>query len=294
MTIEEDLKKIIRKAYDTHVHIGPEIIPRRFTSQSLANYEKGKLAGCVAKNHFYPTAAMINEYDGIDLLGGVVLNNSLGGMNPEAVYAASIISPMPIMVWFPTVNAENFLIKNRFEIAPEWVEDKNIRLKTANEAKPVIVTDNGRLTDDAKKVIDMIARVRAILATGHISPDESLLVADYALSRGISVVVTHPIYQHIDMSVAQQLNLSRAGCFIEQSYSMYSMDGISIKRIADQIKAVGPSNIVLSSDVGQSFSLSPSEALEDFARLLMLEGLSLKDINRMLVINPRRLLGIEH
>jgi hypothetical protein len=292
MTEQQKIKAIIRRAYDVHVHIGPEIIPRRFNAQSLGKYEKNKIAGCVVKNHFYPTASMINGDEETDLLGGVVLNNGVGGMNPEAVYAASLISSKPIMIWFPTINAKNFLIKNKFEIAPEWVEDKNITLKSEGEARPVIVTRNSKLVSGAKLVIDMISNVGGVLATGHISPEESQMVAEYAISKGVKVIITHAIYQHIDMAVEQQTALAKLGCFIEQSYSMYSMDGIPISRIADQIKRVGVGSVILSSDVGQAFSVSPSEALEDFSRLLITEGFNIEELETMLVHNPKKLLGI--
>jgi hypothetical protein len=279
---------IVKQAIDLHVHVGPEIIPRRYTAQTLAKEERGKLAGVALKNHFYPTAAMFNEdqIEGIELYGGVVLNNAVGGMNPEAVYAASLVSRKPIVVWFPTINAEQFLKTNKYEIAPEWVEDKGLQLKSADETRPVQVTRNGTLLPETKAVIEMISRVGGVLATGHIAAEESVLVARYARSLKVPVIVTHPIYQHIRMSVEQQERLAELGCYMEQSYSMYSMDRISISDIAGQIKAVGARSVILTSDVGQTFSASPSAALTAFAKLLMAEGLTLVELEMMMVKNP--------
>lgn len=286
------IEDIIKQAIDLHVHIGPEIIPRKYTAQTLAEAERGKLGGAVLKNHFYPTAAMFDQQSikGIELYGSIVLNNAVGGMNPEAVYAASLVSKKPLIVWFPTINAEQFLRTNKYEIASEWVEDKSLKLKSAEETNPVKVTENSELLPETKQVIEMIAQVKGVLATGHIAAEESILVAKYARSLNVPVVITHPIYQHINMTVEQQEELAKLGCYMEQPYSMYSMDRISIKDIAEQIKAVGSASVILSSDVGQTFSPSPSEALKQFAEKLMAEGITLNDIKQMMVINPSQLL----
>ena len=290
--MNEAIKKIVRNAYDLHVHVGPEIIPRKYTAQSFAEAECSNLAGAVLKNHFYPTAAMSECRDakGVELFGSIVLNNSVGGMNGEAVYAASLVSRRPLIVWFPTINSEQFLKSNRYEIAPEWVKDKDLKLKAAKDVKPVRVTKNGKLLPETKQVIEMIAAVKGVLATGHISAAESMLVAQYARSLHVPVIVTHPVYQHIDMTIPQQKALAAIGCYLEQSYSMYSMDNIAISKIAQQIKLVGPFSVILSSDVGQMFSPPPSQALAEFASLLMGEGIVLKDIETMLIKNPKKLL----
>ncbi len=287
------IEDIIKQAIDLHVHIGPEVIPRKYTAQTLAEAEQSKLGGAVLKNHFYPTAAMFDQQsiNGIELYGSIVLNNAVGGMNPEAVYAASLVSKKPLIVWFPTINAEQFLRTNNYEIAPEWVEDKSLKLKSTDETTPVKVTEKGKLLPEAVQVIDMIAQVKGVLATGHIAAEESMLVANYARSLNVSVIITHPIYQHINMSIEQQKQLAQLGCYMEQPYSMYSMDGISIKEIAEQIKAVGPAWVILSSDVGQTFSPSPSEALKLYCELLLKEGITEDELKIMLVKNPRDFLN---
>ena len=283
---------MIRLAYDLHVHIGPEIIPRKYTANSLGLDQGGKLTGCALKNHFYATSPMINSdcSNNLDMIGGIVLNNAVGGLNPEAVYAASLVTKNPLIVWLPTINAEHFLKNNKFEIAPEWVTDKSLKMKSAKETKPAIVTKNGKLLDKTKLVINMVKQINGILATGHISPLESSMIAKYARSLDIPVIITHPIYQHINMPISQQKKLAALGCYIEHTYSMYSLDGISIKKIVKQIKAVGVKSVIVTSDVGQIFSPSPSDALADFSMKLIENGLSISDLSTMLVTNPRLLI----
>lgn len=47
--MNEKIKKIVEQAYDLHVHIGPEIVPRKYTAQAPAVAERDKLAGAVLK-----------------------------------------------------------------------------------------------------------------------------------------------------------------------------------------------------------------------------------------------------
>ena len=282
------IKDIIKQSIDIHVHIGPEIIPRKFTVSDLIKSEKGKIRGMVLKNHFYPTSpfiAEISDSEDLILFGGIVLNNSVGGLNPEAIYSSSLIIDKPIMVWFPTINAANFLNKSEFEIAPELVNKKEFKARKAKDVKPV------KLDKKIIAVLKTIKTTNSILATGHISWAESVALIDLALKIGIKkIVITHPIYQRIDMPIKVQKDLAKKGCFIEQSYSMYVIDKIPIAEIANQIKEVGSQSVILSSDVGQTFSPSPSKALEKFATLLEKGEITRNALYQMLVKNPRTLL----
>lgn len=276
------------------MHIGPEPIPRKYTVQELVNEEENKIAGFVLKNHFCSTAPFIKEAKntkGIELFGGIVLNNAIGGLNPEAIYAASLLTDKPLIVWFPTINAENFLRQSKYEIAPEWINDKSFQARNAKDVKPVVVARNGQLTRETINVLKAIKKYKTILATGHIAWQESVLLVNEALKLGVTkIVVTHPIYQRINMSIKVQKELAEKGCFIEIPYSMYAIDKISVDKIARQIRIVGPQSIILSSDVGQTFSYSPSIALTKFANKLIEQGINYKELYSMLVTNPRLLM----
>lgn len=294
--MKQTIQNIIKQAIDIHLHIGPECIPRKYTVSTLIKSEQEKLGGCVLKNHFYPTFPFIQESETkkMELFGGIVLNKALGGLNTEVIYASSLLSNKPLMVWFPTIHAENFLKQSMYEIAPEWVQKKGFKARKAQDVAGVPISRNGKLVKEAISVLKTIKDTKSVLATGHISWKESVLLVNQAIQMGIEkIVITHPIYQRIAMPIEIQKELSKKGCFIEQSYSMYSIDKIPIKEIAQQIKEVGYTYVVLSSDVGQTFSPSPSKALSFFANLLQKEGITENELFTMLVKNPRKLLGID-
>lgn len=292
MTIDS----IIRRSIDLHVHIGPEIIPRKFTVPTVIAQQTGRIAGMALKNHFFSTVPFMNEINSskLMLLGSVVLNNFVGGINPDAVYAASTLTKRPFIVWFPTVSSNQFLKNSQWEIAPEWVQRKGFIARASNAVDGIdILGANGKLKNEAMRVLKVTKQTKAVLATGHISWKESLALVKTAIALGVKkIVVTHPIYQKIAMPIAVQKQLATYGAKIEHCFSMYSIDNIPISEIASQINAVGYNNCIISSDVGQTFSPSPSEALKKFSQLLIEEDVSLGHLTTMLVDNPKKLISV--
>lgn len=283
-----NIRKLVSRAYDLHYHIGPEIIPRKFDSVSdLIRAEKGKIKGIALKNHFYPTQPFITGYAGntdIDLIGGIVLNSFQGGLNPEAVYANSLLSTKPTIVWLPTVSAKHFLDESEYEIAPEWVGSKNFSARKARDVEPVLIDHK------INAVLQAIKDCNSVLATGHISWEETVNVVKKANAINLEkIIVTHPIYDRINFPIQEQIKLTKLGAKMEHCYSMFSIDKIPVEKIAEQIKAVGAENCVLSSDVGQKFSPSSSEALFIFAEMLTEQGITFNELAVMLVQNPKAL-----
>ncbi len=107
------------------------------------------------------------------------------------------------------------------------------------------------------------------------------------------IIVTHPIYQRIAMPLEVQQELARKeGVYIEQCYSMYLIDDIPLKEIAMQIKAIGAEKCLLTSDMGQINSPSPSQAIKTFTELLKEQGITEQELMVMGEVNPRKLLGL--
>ncbi|MEK6839455.1 MAG: DUF6282 family protein, partial [Nanoarchaeota archaeon] len=288
--------EIIKNAVDLHVHIGPEIIPRKFTLPDLVEYEKGKIKTIAVKNHFFPTVFSGNliSSEKPSITHSVALNLSNGGFNSEIIKASCELANAPIIVWFPTIHAQNFLEKSDYEIAPEWFEDKNFKARKSNLIKGLNVFDeSGNLKPEVINVLKVIKETDSILATGHISWKESKSLVEFATKKLKlkKIIITHPIYQKIDMPLEIQKELANLGAFIEVPFSMYSIDKIPIEKLIEHIKTVSSKNVILSSDVGQTFSKSPSEALEEFIDLLSEQGISEKEIDVMLVKNPNCLVS---
>jgi hypothetical protein len=293
-----DYKEILKQSIDLHVHVGPEIIPRKFTLPELLEYEKGNLKGIGIKNHFFPTVAM-NSIVGTNnapfVINSIVLNRYVGGFNPDAIRATAALSENPIIVWFPTLHTEKFLNSQKFEIPEEWIESKmrkKIKLRPTKDIKPLFIFDKGgEISQEVETVLQTIKECNAILATGHLQWEEVQALVKVAVEKiGIKkIILTHPIYQKIDMPIEVQKELVELGAVVEHCYSMYSIDDIPIQKIVQQIREVGAKNCIISSDVGQIFSKSPSEALADFMFLLEKAGITERETTMMMVDNPAKL-----
>ena len=77
-------------AIDIHAHSDPDSRPRSIDAIDLARLAKQRgMRGLVLKNHYESTAALAytvrKEVPGLEILGGIDLNLTVGGINPDAV-----------------------------------------------------------------------------------------------------------------------------------------------------------------------------------------------------------------
>ncbi len=120
---------------DMHVHIGPELLRRRYTSMTLAEEARREGVGVVMKNHFQPTTGMVSlarkPTDSVALIGSVTLNYGCGGIDDHGVRSAisgwksdvTQTDPDPdrFVVWMPTFCAEAHLsVMDRRDIPLHW------------------------------------------------------------------------------------------------------------------------------------------------------------------------------
>ncbi len=299
------VKQLVAEAVDLHFHVGPDILPRKYTVESFVNEEQGKIKGVCFKAHSFPTVPAIIEErkrrrTDMLLIGSVTLNYFMGGFNPSAIYASAVMSPdYPILVWFPTTHAENHLVRSHseFEIPPDWVKDPSFKSRPKASLKAIRVTDwAGNLIRKAEQVLDTVKEMGCIVGTGHVSWQESEKVTMEALRRGTKVIVTHPLQRDIAMPIEVQQRLAKAGAFIEYSYIVYydrdHPQDYPPAQMAANIKAIGPEQCILTSDAGQMKNPGSSESLGQFVQLLEKEGLKQGDFEKMLIDNPRRILGV--
>ena len=102
------MRELLNGVYDLHIHTSPDVVPRKYSDLELARRlaERG-MAGCAIKCHYFDTAAraglLMAQFPQLDVAGGVTLNRSVGGLNPDAVERSAQAGGR--MVWFPTLEA---------------------------------------------------------------------------------------------------------------------------------------------------------------------------------------------
>jgi hypothetical protein len=228
---------------------------------------------------------------GIDVYGGVVLNNAVGGINPFAVEAAINLGAK--IVWFPTLSAKNHLDQMG---GPAFGSSMQQKSKKKMVEKPITVLDEkGHLLPEVYDVIDLIAADDLMLATGHLSIPEVRPLIRAAKERGVKrLYLNHPEYI-INGTIEEQKELAQMGVFIEHlAIFMYPMwpTKAGIDGIVQMIKSVGPERTVLATDLGQVHNPPPWEGLRMFIQVLLEKGIPKEHLKMMVQDNPFYLLNI--
>ena len=220
-------RELLRGAYDTHIHVSPDVVERRIDDLSLARrfLELG-LDGFVLKSHYGSTAERAGVVSaavpGIHALGAISLNRGVGGINPLAVEVAAREAART--VWLPTVDSVDESHERDAPpgaAVPVWVKLQRELRDAGIEIELVpVVDDGGSLLPELREVLAMIARHGMLLATGHLSRDEIFAVVDGAIDAGVAdVVVTHPEFPSQSLSVEDQRALAERGALLERCFT---------------------------------------------------------------------------
>jgi hypothetical protein len=285
----------MRGAVDIHVHSEPDVFPRIGDDVMVcAHAAEAGLRAIVLKCHSERTtsrAYLTNQLvPGIKVLGGIVLNRAVGGINPAAVESALQFDAK--QVWMPTVDAANHAAtfgstgaydKQRSTVAR--ADDTGIR----------VLDEAGALIPEVYEVLDLIAEHNVILGTCHLSREEIHTLVPAAFKRGVQkVLITHPYFKVPGFDIEDVKTLVGLGAYAEFGYCTVSpMWGHApLTRVVETIKAIGPERSVLMSDTGQRHNPMPAESLRVFAQSVFESGIDEDSIDTMIKRNPYDLLDL--
>ena len=272
---------------DIHVHSDPDGVTRKLDALDTARLAKeAGVRAIVLKNHWAPTAQLAytvaKVVPGIDVLGGSALNRAVGGVTPEAVKQGAAFTGGKLrIVWMPTFDAENYV---RF---------------SKQDLPFAAVSRDGKLLPETIEVLQLIAKNKLVLATGHSSAAEDLMLVREGRKQGIAqIVVTHPMDAPIHMSLAEMQEAARLGAYVELCGNAvlptHPKDRqIPVAEYVKTIRAVGPEHIILSGDFGQTIHPPFPEAWKQFLDILSKAGIGSAEIDLMAKKNPAILLGLK-
>jgi len=268
---------------DIHVHSDPDNVPRSIDALDVATLARARgMRGIVLKNHYEPTAGLAflarKQAPGLAVFGGIDLNLTVGGMNAAAVeHMTQVAGGWGRFVWMSTFDAEN-------------------QVRYSKENRPFVsVARNGELMPETRAVISVIARHNLVMATGHVSTAEALLLLREARRQGVRhMVVTHAMNAPILMDVPQMKEAAGLGALIEFAGStLRTTDAPArIDRYAAAIRQVGPASCILSSDLGQQGNPLPPDGFGEFLAAMRARGFAATDLEMMSRRNPAQLLGL--
>lgn len=282
-------------AIDLHCHPYPDLFPRLADDIDIAIAARDAgMKSIVLKCHHENTVSRAylvqRVVPGIKVLGGVVLNSYVGGINPAAVEASLRLGG--VEVWMPTIDAGyhgqmhggtgGYDAQKGGLTSSEgiWIQDKE-----------------GRLKPEVREVLDLVAEHNAILGTCHLSPREIVALVKEARDAGIEkIVVTHPFFKVPNLDLDTLEEIARLGAMPEFGYCTVSpaWHYSTPELVAEAISRIGASRCLLVSDTGQRHNPMPSEALRIFAQTLFERGVEDEGaINRLIKDNPRNLIDLE-
>lgn len=286
---------LMKGAVDLHVHSGPSTMPRQLDHlEQVQQAANAGMRGVLFKDHHYSVSPMIkmlervNSAQGVTMFGSVVLNNTVGGLNPYAVDFNVKMGAK--IVYMPTAHAANH-IRNTH---------RKSRLASKVELrKPygiTVIDETGALLDPVKQILDIIAEHDAILSSGHLHIAEIWKLFDEAKARGVKrLIVNHPAYG-LHCTYEDVAELANMGALIEQSACLFidsRFNSFPPEELRAQVEAAGIENSSMGSDLGQVDNPSPVEGMRQIIALLLALGFSDGDVKKMVNDNPARIVGLD-
>lgn len=275
------------------MHPHPDIIERKYDDIELARMAaKAGMAGFGIKSHYMPTADRAyyarKEVPEVKAFGAICLNNAVGGLNPQAVDILGRSGGK--IVWMPTVDSlnEKKRVKEAGSVKKHYWSRMQQELERAGILKPAIgiLDETGQLLPVMDEIIALILKYRMILATGHLSPHESMKLIRHAYEMGLDrIIVTHPESPSTFFTIEQQKEICKFGVFLERSYRVPAIGFSTFDHVLKEIKATGIERNILATDLGQTDSFSPVEGMAELSRFLLSNGYSVDDVRVMSVEN---------
>jgi hypothetical protein len=283
------LDHLVRDAIDMHLHPGPSPGPCRFDAiQAAQQAQQAGMKAIVLKSSSYTAAVatIVSQLvPGIKVIGSICLNYGVGGLNYHAVENAAGLGAK--VVWMPTFSAANSINKMRALGLP--LEGEGISL----------LDKAGKLVPEMDRILSIIKKNDMVLATGHISPRETIVLIKEARRAGIrKMVITHPTdkeFAENHFTIDDLKELAAMGAFIE-----FTLIGIlpnefchDPAQIAQTIKTIGPEHCIVSTDLGQPQNPLPVEGMRLFIATLLHHGITQKEVELMIKSNPATLLDLD-
>jgi imidazolonepropionase-like amidohydrolase len=292
--------RLVKGAIDLHCHSGPSVLARYLDDlEAMQEAAEAGLKAVLLKDHYYsatPVTHLLNKHFkhlGVLMLSGIPLNNTVGGLNVHAVEHGIKLGAR--LVWMPTFSSANHIDHHKQD---QHFTDKFPQTKKKMlDPIPLTVLDAaGKLKDEVKEILDLIAEADVVLSAGHLHISEIWPLFEEAHKRGVKrLLVNHPTYV-VDASLDDMKELARQGVYMEHSMCMW-VPGSKFKFYEPQfmreiIEAGTVERTILGSDLGQEGNPRIVDGFRHVIELCLELGYSEEQIRKMTSTNAATLMGI--
>lgn len=320
---------VLKGAIDLHAHQdpdsnGPSYGQAMRSDDGIDLYKRAKASGMrgfVVKEHLDQSATsayyLRKLYPDFEIFGGMGNNLTTGAtVNPWAiVHMTEMKGGWGRIVWMPSWDSEtsSHRVRNYMtNLAPlraPYFKQPYVSVAScpgggafwANYPKPCA---NGELLPEVKEAMKVIATKKTrdsngdlILATGHNSPEEDMMMIKEAVRAGVKhIIITHPRLDVVEMEPEQIKEAVSLGPEIYAEFtSQFGLPNAAPAMVADYVKSIraaGVEHAFVSSDTGQLGSPFQPDALAWAAQALRKNGFSERELDLLFKINPAKILGI--
>ena len=304
----------LRGAIDLHAHQDPDSngpsygqAARSIDAIDLAKRAKASgMRGFVIKQHLDQTAGLAyyirKLYPDMEVFGGMGSNRTTGDkVNPWAItHMTEIKGGWGRIVWMPSWESE------KSSHAKNYRQPGFVPVARCNDGRPFWADfpkpcPNGDLLPEVKEAISVIAKTKTrdsngdlILATGHNSPEEVMMMVKEAVRVGVKhVIITHPMQGSVGFTPAQLGETVRLGPEIYSEHTgNFASTPEGLEREIAAIRASGVERAFVSSDTGQANSEFHPDRLARLAQALRGKGFTEAELDLLFKINPAKILGL--
>jgi hypothetical protein len=288
-------RKLLVDAIDMHAHTHPALFNRPIDDTDLADHamEYG-MRGVVLKDHDSLTTGRAYHvgrmFRHLNVFGGVVLNRSVGGINPWVVQAALHYGAK--VIWMPSNHSKYHA--DYFD-TPDYPQ-LGRKQRQLEGTGVTIFDEQGNLKPEASTICELIAEADACLATGHLSLEETRALQAEANRVGVrKFLVTHVNWALTRYEPDVQRELIDNGAYLEYvavSCSSPIFWEQKPDELAAWIEELGGDRLILSSDLGQASAPPHPEGMRMLVSAMLDIGADYDELAKMTKANPAHLLGL--
>lgn len=292
---ESDVDEVLAHGIDCHTHGGSDPMERLLLEDDIGyDYSEAGMRAMVIKTWFTPSASRnalvqkaVNAYSEahglrpVQCLGGIVLNYSVGGFNPDAVRRCLGFPGMKY-VWMPMVDSYH----HRRVVYDDW---SGFGLN--------FLDDDRRVKPEVQEILRIAADNDLVLASGHYPYEDTAILVEEARRLGVDrIEIIHPAHIHSKHTIEQMKAQAERGAKLMLSglgamaFPIHETGPLYAARI---VREVGPDNVLYGSDFGQLQNFPHVIANRWMIKLLLAYGCSKEDLRTVFQVTGARLLGLE-
>jgi hypothetical protein len=282
---KETVDALIPGSIDLHIHAWPDA----YVARQYSEIEIGRRAtdagmrALVFKCHSTPSAGRtplvqeaVDEYairsgkTPAQIIGGIVLNYCVGGINPHAVETCAKFGGR--YVWLPSIHASH-----------------HFRVQGKEGGIPVL-DEKKRVRPELREVLKIIKEQDMVLGLAHQTTEERFIIVGEAKELGVKrISADHPQGFVNKMTVDQMKEMAELGVYMcIQNQTIFSHD--LNDETLEMIEKIPTDRLVYGSDLTQWGAVHPVDGVRILIEALLKFAVPVETLKKILIENPAQLL----